>query len=82
MVAAKGCAGPFADDAAVQAYLDSEVRPELNSSITVVRNDTEGASGEMRFICESKHGGFYTLRISLRESNGKLWLESVAETIN
>ena len=40
VVAAKGCAGPFADDAAVQAYLDSEVRPDLNSQIVVVKNES------------------------------------------
>ena len=79
MVAAKGCAGPFADDAAVQAYLDSEVRPELNSSIVVVRNDTEGVGGEMRFLCASKYGGNYTLRITIRKDpSGALWLDVTA----
>ena len=79
VVAAKGCAGPFADDAAVQAYLDSEIRPELNSHIVVVKNESSGADGEMRFVCASKYGGNYTLRIILREeSPTSLWLDVVA----
>ena len=79
VVAAKGCAGPFADDAAVQAYLDSEIRPDLNSHIVVVKNESSNADGEMRFVCASKHGGNYTLRIILREeSPTSLWLDVVA----
>ena len=79
VVAAKGCAGPFADDAAVQAYLDSEIRPDLNSHIVVVKNESSSADGEMRFVCASKYGGNYTLRIILREeSPTSLWLDVVA----
>ena len=54
-----GPAEPFASDAALQAYLDSEVRAELNSSIVVVKDETAGADGEMRFVCASKHGGIH-----------------------
>ena len=79
VVAAKGCAGPFADDAAIQAYLDSEVRSDLNSHIFVVKNDSSSADGEMRFVCASKHGGSYTLRIILREESPiSFWLDVVA----
>ncbi len=79
VVSAEGRAGPFASDAALQAYLDSEVRTELNSSIVVVKDETAGADGEMRFVCASKHGGSYTLRIILREeSPTSLWLDVVA----
>ena len=79
VVSAEGRAGPFASDAALQAYLDSEVRTELNSSIVVVKDETAGADGEMRFVCASKHGGNYTLRITLREeSPTSLWLDVVA----
>ena len=79
VVSAEGRAGPFASDAALQAYLDSEVRTELNSSIVVVKDETAGADGEMRFVCASKHGGNYTLRIILREeSPTSLWLDVVA----
>ena len=80
VVAAKGCAGPFADDAAVQAYLDSEIRPDLNSHIVVVKNESSSADGEMRFVCASKYGGNYTLRISLREDSAHaLWIDVAAE---
>lgn len=79
VVAAKGCAGPFADDAAVQAYLDSEVRPDLNSQIVVVKNESSNANGEMRFVCASKYGGDYTLRIVIRKDpSGTLWLDASA----
>ena len=79
VVAAKGCAGPFADDAAVQAYLDSEIRPDLNSHIVVVKNESSSADGEMRFVCASKYGGNYTLRLSLREDSARaLWIDVVA----
>ena len=81
VVAAKGCAGPFADDAAIQAYLDSEVRSDLNSHIFVVKNESSSADGEMRFVCASKYGGNYTLRISLREDSARaLWIDVAAET--
>ena len=81
VVAAKGCAGPFADDAAVQAYLDSEVRPDLNGQIVVVENKSSNANGEMHFVCESKYGGTYTLRITLRKApSGALWLDASAST--
>ena len=80
VVAVKGCAGPFADDAAVQAYLDSEIRPDLNSHIVVVKNESSNADGEMRFVCTSKYGGNYTLRISLREDSAHaLWIDVSAE---
>ena len=79
VVAAKGCAGPFADDAAIQAYLDSEVRPDLNGQIVVVEDKSSNANGEMRFVCESKYGGTYTLRITLRKvPSGTLWLDASA----
>ena len=79
VVSVEGRAGPFADDAAVQAYLDSEVRPELNGSIVVLRDESSNADGEMRFVCASKHGGNYMLRIALREeSPTSLWFDVVA----
>lgn len=79
VVAAKGCAGPFADDAAIQTYLDSEVRPDLNSQIVVVKNESSNANGEMRFVCTSKYGGDYTLRIVIRKDpSGTLWLDASA----
>ena len=79
VVSVEGNAGPFADDAALQAYLDSEVRPELNSSIVVLKDETSSAGGEMRFVCASKHGGNYTLRLILREeSPAALWLDVIA----
>ena len=79
VVSVGGRAGPFADDAAVQAYLDSEVRPELNGSIVVLRDESSNADGEMRFVCASKHGGNYMLRIALREeSPTSLWFDVVA----
>ena len=79
VVAAKGCAGPFADDAAIQAYLDSEVRSDLNSHIFVVKNESPNANGEMRFVCASKYGGNYSLRITIRKDpSGALWLDASA----
>ena len=79
VVAAKGCAGPFTDDAAIQAYLDSEVRSDLNSHIFVVKNESSNANGEMRFVCASKYGGNYTLRITIRKDpSGALWLDTSA----
>ena len=79
VVAAKGCAGPFADDATIQVYLDSEVRPDLNGQIVVVEDKSSTANGEMHFVCESKYGGTYTLRITLRKDpSGALWLDASA----
>ena len=79
VVAAKGCAGPFADDAAIQAYLDSEIRTDLNSQIVVVKDESSSANGEMRFACASKYGGNYTLRITIRKDpSGALWLDAFA----
>lgn len=77
VVAAKGYVGPFADDTAVQAYLDSEIRPDLNSHIVVVKDESSNANGEMRFLCASKYGGNYTLRITIRKDpSGALWLDA------
>ena len=79
VVAAKGCAGPFTDDAAIQAYLDSEVRSDLNSHIFVVKNESSSANGEMRFVCASKYGSNYTLRITIRKDpSGALWPDASA----
>ena len=81
VVAAKGCAGPFADDAAVQAYLDSEVRPDLNSQFFVDKVESSDVKGEMRFACSSKYCESFTLRITLRTApDGKLWLDAIAES--
>ena len=80
VVSAKGRAGPFDDDAAVQAYLDSEVRPDLNSQFLVEKVESPAAKGEMRFSCSSKYCESFTLRIVLREAaDGKLWLDAIAE---
>ena len=82
VVAAKGRVGPFPNETAVQAYLDSEVRSDLNSQIVVVRDDSSNADGEMRFVCTSRYGDNYTLRIVLREDSSRaFWLDILASVM-
>ena len=55
------------------------MRPDLNGQIVVVEDKSSNANGEMRFVCESKYGGTYTLRITLRKApSGTLWLDASA----
>ena len=73
-----GC-GEKGDVAAVQSYFNAEIRPDLNGQIFVVKNETKEEDGEMRFVCESKYGGNYTLTISVREDSSRsLWIDTLA----
>ena len=79
VVAARGCAGPFANDTAIQTYLDSEMRTDLNSQIFIVKNETTEGYNSMRFVCASKYGSNYKLSIVLREdSSHMLWIDTLA----
>ena len=72
----KGGAGPFKSLEDLNAYLNSEVRPDLNSDIFIISNDTKKAGGEMRFVCESKYGTNYVIQIKLREeSPTSFWID-------
>ncbi len=74
VVSAEGCVGPFKDDAAVQAYLDSTIRSDLNGQFFVVETPPT-PKGEFRFVCESKYAGRFTIRIVLREDAHGLWFD-------
>ncbi len=76
VVGTKGSAGPFKDVEAVNAYLNSDVRPDLNSQVFIIKNETKDANREMRFVCESKYGTNYVLQIKFREeSPTSFWLD-------
>lgn len=76
VIGTRGGVGPFKDVDAVNAYLNSEVRPDLNSQIFIVKNETKDAAKEMRFVCESKYGTNYVIQIKLREeSPTSFWID-------
>ena len=76
VIGTRGRVGPFKDVEAVNSYLVSEVRPDLNSQVFIVRNETEDAGKVMRFVCESKYGTNYSIQIKLREESAtEFWID-------
>ena len=49
--------------------------------LLALHDDSSGDNGEMRFVCASKYGGDYTLRITIRKDpSGALLLDASAST--
>ena len=79
IVGARGRAGPFAGKAAVQAYLDTEIRPGLNSHIYVTKIAEPDADEALRVLCESNFRTEYSLSIALTEvTTNEFWIDTVA----
>ena len=79
IVCARGRAGPFASKAAVQAYLDAEIRPGLNSHIYVTKIAEPDADEALRVLCESNFRTEYSLSIALTEvTTNEFWIDTVA----
>jgi hypothetical protein len=78
IVGARGRAGPFAGEAAVQSYLDSEIRPDLNGQICMVEVQKQEEGEMFRALCESKFGSKYSLGITLTEvAPGEFWIDAL-----
>ena len=79
IVGARGCAGPFANEAAVQSYLDSEIRPNLNGQLYVTKIVEPDADEALRVLCESNFRTEYSLSIALTEvTTNEFWIDTVA----
>lgn len=76
VLSASGSVGPFGSEDAVQSYLNTEVRPDLNGQVYIVKDETCPTNGVMSFVCESKWGDNYNLRISFHEdSPDAIWMD-------
>ena len=79
IVGARGCAGPFANEAAVQSYFNAEIRPDLNGQICMVEVQKQEEGEMFRVLCESKFGSKYSLGITLTEvAPGEFWIDAAA----
>lgn len=82
ILSAKASVGPFASDDAMQSYLCTEVRPDLNGQMFVIKNETSPTNTVMRFVCKSKWGGNYVLQIIPRvESPTAIMLDAVGSVM-
>lgn len=78
IVGARGNAGPFANEAALQSYLDSEIRPDLNGQICMVEVQKQEEGEMFRALCESKFGRKYSLDITLTVvAPGEFWIDAL-----
>ena len=78
IVGARGCAGPFANEAAVQSYLDSEIRPNLNGQLYVTKVVETDDGEAIEVLCESNFRTEYSLRISLDPvSTNEFWIDAL-----
>ena len=79
IVGARGCAGPFAGEDAVQSYFNAEIRPDLNGQICMVEVQKQEEGEMFRVLCESKFGSKYSLGITLTEvAPGEFWIDAAA----
>ena len=79
IIGARGCAGPFAGEDAVQSYFNAEIRPDLNGQICMVEVQKQEEGEMFRVLCESKFGSKYSLGITLTEvSPGEFWIDAAA----
>ena len=78
IVGARGCAGPFANEAAVQSYLDSEIRPNLNGQLYVTKVVETDDGEAIEVLCESNFRTEYSLRITLDPvSTNEFWIDAL-----
>ena len=78
IVGARGRAGPFANEAAVQSYLDSEIRPNLNGQLYVTKVVETDDGEAIEVLCESNFRTEYSLRITLDPvSTNEFWIDAL-----